>query len=75
MTHKDKAEELFYKFNKDGLHQISSVINKGIRKQIIKQCAIIAVDEIMETILDCSYDCQGRGSSYWDKVKIEIEKL
>lgn len=48
MTPEEKAEELFVRFNKEGLHQISSVINRFIRKQMIKQCALIAVDYLIE---------------------------
>ncbi len=73
MTAKDKAEELFVRFNKEGLHQISSVINRFIRKEMIKQCALIAVDEIIDfTINNC---CEHQNRKFWEEVQQEIEKL
>ena len=72
MTPQEKAEELFVRFNKEGLHQISSVINRFIRKQMIKQCALIAVDEIIN-IIDA--EDQFILYNYWLQVKTEIEQL
>ena len=68
MNPQEKAEELFVRFNKDGLHQISPIINRTIRKQMIKQCAVIAVDEILHTCVEARI-------YYWMDVRIEIEKL
>jgi hypothetical protein len=71
MTPKEKAEELFVRINKEGLHQISSVVNRHVRKEMIKQCALIAVDEILDgfrKVLPAS-------RNYWEQVKQEIEKL
>jgi hypothetical protein len=78
MTPKEKAEEVFLIFSKQGLHQISPFINRTIRKQIIKQCALIAVDEILYVIslYNGHSDCFEEGSrEYWQEVKKEIEKL
>jgi hypothetical protein len=85
MTPKEKAEELFVKFNKDGLYKISSIINRHIRKEIIKQCALIAVNEVIKV---CPYfdekkrDTEDQFSafdfqfvSYWQEVKHEINQL
>ena len=69
MTPKEKAENLFVKFNEDGLHQISSIITRHIRKEIIKQCALIAVDELLLLV---TYQPT---IDYWNEVKQEIEKL
>jgi len=67
MTPKDKAKELVDKFS--DLEDGEMYIGKA------KQCAIIAVDEIMKQCYDyrdidlqASYD-------YWEEVKQEIEKL
>jgi hypothetical protein len=68
MTPKEKAEEVFLIFSKQGLHQISPFINRTIRKQIIKQCALIAVDEMIEV-------CDSYVAPYYYEVKQEIEKL
>jgi len=76
MTPKEKAEELFVKINKEGLHQISSVIARHIRKEMIKQCAKIAVDEILNglnSITDKYVELGMR--AFWQEVKQEIEKL
>ena len=71
MTPKEKAEELFYRFNKEGLHQISPFINRTIRKEMIKQCALILVSELLNTF--------DKGDNfnieYWQEVRKEIENL
>jgi hypothetical protein len=69
MKPKEKAENLFVKFNEDGLHQISSIITRHIRKEIIKQCALIAVDELLLLV---TYQPT---IDYWNEVKQEIEQL
>jgi arginine deiminase len=73
MTPKEKAEELFVKINKEGLHQISSVIARHVRKQMIKQCALIAVDEVLNFINTDAFSYTNE--EYWQEVKQEIEKL
>ena len=84
MTAKEKAQELFERFNKEGLHQISSVINRFIRKEIIKQCALIAVDETLDSFSNIFDDSVIESSNvggyrnmkkYLTEVKQEIEKL
>jgi hypothetical protein len=63
MTPKEKAKELVDKFNVVGLQQRAEAY----------QCAVIAVDEIIE------WSSQWNGLhneiSYWQEVKTEIEKL
>jgi len=68
MTPQEKAEELFGKFLKGGIKQINPIINRVIRKDIVKQCALIAVEEILDYI-------QEEDNWYWQDVKHEIEKL
>ena len=68
MTPKEKAEELHNKFYK---------INEGVNLiyfEEAKQCALIAVDEIMlnEKINHSSLD---KTYEYWREVKKEIEAL
>lgn len=63
MTPKEKAEELVYDFY--GIASMS--------KTAAKQCALIAVDEILDVLWD-----NGTTSNYykyWQEVKNEIEKL
>lgn len=50
-------------------------VNYKIKKEYAKQCALIAVNEIIDTI---EYSSQADETSkiiYWDKVKEEIIKL
>lgn len=82
MTPKNKAQELFDKFNKDGLHQISSVINRTIRKRMIIKCCLIAVDEIIDALEEYdnrnnTYELQNmdRDFNYWQQVRKEIELI
>ena len=78
MKAKEKAEELIEKFYK----QLTKDFEKNYYAQIIankmwyndaKQCALIAVDEILNfTISNC---CEYQNRKYWEEVKKEIEKL
>jgi hypothetical protein len=68
MTPKEKAKELFDKFMKpiDGLHKYPMCFDTA------KQCALIAVDEILKiTWVDKFLTVE----DYWNEVKQEIEKL
>ena len=73
MTSKQKAKELFDKFrvkvhDRDG----TSAMN-GFEA---KQCALIAVDEILNTHLLSEKDIFGiHPVDYWNEVKKEIENL
>jgi hypothetical protein len=84
MTPKEKAKELFDKYMKpiDGLHKYPMCFDTS------KQCALIAVDEIINSnphiyIEKGGSDCRGDWSYkeaqsnqlYWQEVKQEIEKL
>jgi hypothetical protein len=63
MTPKEKAEELFKK-----MYQVRSVAGSDITKYFAKQCALIAVNELLE-------ECRLERDWYWDIVKKEIENL
>jgi hypothetical protein len=66
MTPKDKAKELVDKFTVVGLQQR----NEGI------QCAIIAVDEILDVIKLMPYGMQYLSArDYFEEVKEEIQKF
>lgn len=68
MTPKEKAKELFDKFMKpvDGLHKYPMCFDTA------KQCALIAVDEIIEALHE--HHWQNRLIiNYWEEVKQEIE--
>ena len=64
MTPKEKAEELFYKY-KDCTLNVEYDDDQNNFKA--KQCALIAVDEILN--IGCIE------VPYWQEVKLEIEKL
>jgi hypothetical protein len=68
MTPKEKAIELIDKFKLKHKFFTNSFI-----KTTAKQCALIAVDEIMNVIIG-SYDYELE-KIYWQDVKNEIEKL
>ena len=69
MTPKEKALELFNKFNNPDTTNYPYVHNA-------QQCALIAVDEIMDVARD-AYDEEVVAAViiYWSKVKQEIEQL
>ena len=64
MTPKEKAKELFEKFMQpiDGLHKYPMCNDTA------KQCALIAVDEILEIT-------GGHINQFYQQVKIEISNL
>ena len=66
LTPKEKAEELVYKF-----------MDNRISWKQAKQCALIAVDEIIKSIDFDWMEVQNLESQhrYWQEVKQEIEKL
>jgi hypothetical protein len=66
MTPKEKAEELVNKFNSESKHYLMLDA---------KQCALIAVTEIIKEKNGCSkYECYGQDIN-WNEVKKEIENL
>ena len=67
MTAEEKAHELFDKYNE----LLSFHIFNG-NFDVSKQCALIAVDEILEIIEE---NCIEYDDNYWEEVKQEIEKL
>lgn len=70
MTPKEKANELFEK-----MYQVRSVAGSDITKYFAKQSALIAVDEILNTIEYSSQADEMAKTIYWNEVKQEIEKL
>jgi hypothetical protein len=72
MTPKKKAEKLIYRFksseSQDGYNDVRD-IHAAIR------CALIAVDEIRDAIIEINeYDYEPL-ENYWYQVKQELEKL
>ena len=67
MTPKEKAEKLVWIYYHKIEHIISDEYSQG-DWEIVKQCALIAVDEVMSALM--GYDFY-----YWNEVKQEIDKL
>jgi hypothetical protein len=70
MTPKEKAEELF---NKYATYVVMWAGDINTTHQNCKQCALIAVDEILNVIIG-SYDYELE-KIYWQEVKQEIINL
>ena len=66
MTPKEKAKELVLKYYL--LIPMNTI-------SFAKQCALIAVDEIIEAIDWHYYETPNNEIKYWEQVKQEIEKL
>ena len=64
MTAKEKAKELVDRFYLNGIKKYSMQYENSL------QCALICVDEILETYIDLDPKL-----NYWKNVKKEIEKL
>jgi hypothetical protein len=72
MTPKEKANKLCMRF----LIQTTTDIPYGINKNIAKECALIAVDEIMSALTYLPYGLDYLNKiSDWQEVKEEIEAL
>jgi hypothetical protein len=72
MTPKEKAKDLYDKF-----YMAIPSDEMGLCDEASRQCALIAVDEIIdnwksEATIQYPY---GKVINYWNVVKIEIEKL
>ena len=75
MTPKEKAKELVDKY----YHLFSVELENTIDYRESKQCALIAVDEILNLDFNIKCDaterCVNPVMNYWQEVKQEIEKL
>jgi uncharacterized membrane protein len=73
MTPKEKAEELLLRYLKVKTHKM---FNGWWHKITAKQCALIAVDEVISAdwYIPTAEDYK-KWTSYWKEVKYEIEKL
>jgi hypothetical protein len=75
MTPKEKAEELFttYRFSLS----IPNAPLGDLKDTIVKQCALIAVDEILSDYKNylLHENTEYKGLMYWNEVKQEIENL
>ena len=65
MTPKGKAEDLILKY---------SILKNG-HNHLVKQCALMVVDEIISEFKVMVPDPYKQQYKYWEQVKQEIEKL
>lgn len=77
MTPKEKAKELFDKYATYAVMWTGGI---EVEKQNCKQCALIAVDEIISNMPYGFYsgirpNYKGTDLEYWQEVKQEIENL
>lgn len=70
MAPKEKAEELVAKYR----DKIVSFLSDNMKDMNVKQCALIAVDEILAQNISTPDD-YGASWTYWMQVKQELEKL
>ena len=70
MTPQEKAQELVLKYLKVKTHQM---FNGWWHKMTAKECALIAVDEILFVV--SKYNDTQAEVSYWQEVKQEIENI
>ena len=71
MTPKEKAKELYLKYtNSLNIRDLQITANP-----FAKQCALIAVEEIMKIGWNLPHYDNQEGYNYWYLVKTEIEKL
>jgi len=79
MKTEDKAKELVEEFEniEDHLGFGDKVTLKGYSQALAKQCALIAVEEILKSNLDSGVDNNKTTIqySYWQEVKQHIEQL
>jgi hypothetical protein len=79
MTPKEKAEELYANYYNRIEHCLSEEASK-FEKDIVKQCALIAVDEIYKLTLNIGqhleeFEDKANYYSYWEEVKEELKPL
>lgn len=65
---KEKAEDLVDRYLQDAKYKF------GFR-EVRKECALIAIDEILSSIININKYDFGTLNYYWQEVKQEIEKL
>ena len=70
MTPKEKAKELVNKYycGNDLLYEDLTWIQA-------KECALIAANEVIDTLYEYHYDSASGAYEYWTAVKEELEKL
>jgi len=78
MTPQEKADELFWKYRPiiAGKQFVTGLVLMSEAKELTKQCALIAVEEILNTLYSIPFgNALDNELEYWNEVKQEIEKL
>jgi hypothetical protein len=76
MTPKEKAEELYIKYNSMNLYFNHYDFRQQALRSHTKQCALLAVDEIIANIEpSVLMDVIAARIEYWQQVKTELEHL
>ena len=70
MTSKEKADKLVKR-----MYAVHSNSASDITLYFAKQCALVAVDEILDAVDWHEFETPNQQYWYWDAVKKEIEKL
>jgi len=74
MNEKEKAEELLDSYLNE-LNQIDSLLLLSQKTFTAKQCALICVDEILQSHYVVAVGIKSSLYNYWEEVKKEIEAL
>ena len=72
MTPKEKAKELVDKYSTYVVMWSGGI---EVETQNVKQCALIAVDEILDSVIIIDLTTAENQFKYWQEVKKEIKKL
>ena len=76
MTPKEKAKEIFDKmYGKTPVRDEESLIELDRDRDTAIQCALVAVDEMLQLGLLVGSDLSDTFYIYWEEVKQEIENL
>ena len=78
MTPQEKAKELFWKYRPiiAGKQFVTGLVLMSEAKELTKQCALVAVEEILNTLYSIPFgNALDNELEYWNEVKQEIEKL
>lgn len=75
MTPKEKAEELVERFENAAYNYFTNTGDGVEIVMLAKQCALIAVEEIINSVVITDLTTAENQFIYWQQVKQEIEKL
>jgi len=77
MTPKEKAKELVDKFQDIDIESNDSIEGNyymSMSKIDAKDCALLATNEVIDTLYEYHYDSASGAYEFWTEVKEELEK-